>query len=235
MLSGGVIRVRAHLVYLLAAGWLLSLVIVWVLGNGWGESSAERRLAREMGRGAPVPTDPLRTEAGSDDPPRTVAPQGPTDAEVNTPIAPERPRTSEPAPAAANSAAPGIAVATDTGELLMALGRTDRDPRTPGLNYLVLATLDETEAVRAIRFLADAGLNCLGVPARGPVDRGREGGNTPSYRLVVLAGITGQDFREARPVRTRLEADVRRLGQVWQREHRGSSNFGKPAWEKFTP
>lgn len=237
MLSGGMIRVRAYLVYLLGAAWLLSLVMVWVLGNWWGEAAADRRLASEIGRNAPVPTDPLRTAAGSADRPDAVAPQGPADVQPPQAVTSPRPRTQPPATpeSGATPVQPASPAGTGTGQFLVATGRTDQDPRTAGLNYLVLATLDEEETARAIRFLADAGLNCLGVPVRGAVDRGREGGNTPSYRLVVLAGITGQDFREARPVRTRLEADVRRLGQVWQREQRGSSNFGKPAWEKFTP
>lgn len=235
MLSGGVVRLRANMLYLLAAAWLLSLLAVWLVGNWWGATGKEKELARFMQQG-PTPTDPLAPGTGAAGPGRPVG--------VGTPDT-SPPPANKPAPKPITPIVPGPVAkppstpAATTGDpsqspYIVATGRAGRDPRTAGLNYLVLATVPEEEAARAVRFLADNGLNTVGVPA-AEVDRRAPGAKDPRYRLVVLTGITGAEYRDASPVRTRLEADVRRLGQTWQQDHRGSTNFGRPGWEKFQP
>ncbi len=230
MLSGGVVRMRANLLYLLAAGWLVSLLVVWLVGHEWGAASKARELEPLLQRG-PTPSDPLSAgvSAPSSDRPVGIGSSSPEPAKPQ----PKPITTIVPGPVAGQ---PQATPAADTGQApyITSTGRTNRDPRTPGLNYLVLATVPEDEAVRAVRFLADHGHNAVGVPAT-EVDRRGGSAKDSRYRLVVLTGITAAEYRDAAPVRTRLEADVRRLGQIWQQEHRGSTNFGRPGWEKFQP
>ena len=55
--------------------------------------------------------------------------------------------------------------------------------------------------------------------------------------LAVLIGSVvaywwrGQEALKKSP-QTNHEAKVTQIGQVWQREHRGTSNFAKFQWEK---
>jgi hypothetical protein len=232
MLSGGVVRIRANMLYLLVAGWLLSLLAVWLVGNWWGASSKARELEPLLQRG-PTPTDPLSTATSAPASNRPVGVATATPTEGSKPSA-SRPITPIVPGPVVNQSLAGPTADSAQSPYIVAAGRAAQDPRTPGLNYLVLATVPEDEAVRAVRFLADNGLNAVGVPV-AEVDRRGTPAKNPRYRLVVLTGITAAEYREASPVRTRLEADVRRLGQVWQQEHRGSTNFGRPGWEKFQP
>ncbi|MBM4108191.1 MAG: hypothetical protein FJ255_05190 [Phycisphaerae bacterium] len=228
MLSNGTVRLRANMLYLLVAAWILSLLAVWLVGNWWGAKGKERELEPLLQRG-PTPNDPLTPNVsapGSNRPVGVVAPDVTPSKPAAKPITPivPGPTNNQPALTGDPSQTPYI----------VSTGRASRDPRTPGLNYLVLATVPEEEAARAVRFLSDNALNAVGVPA-AEVDRRGASAKDSRYRLVVLTGITGAEYRDASPVRTRLEADVRRLGQTWQQDHRGSTNFGRPGWEKFQP
>jgi hypothetical protein len=128
-------------------------------------------------------------------------------------------------PAPVLTAAPG-----GQGTIISAVGMLATDPREAGLNYLALATLPRADAEAAIAFLAQNGLQVIGVP----VDRARAATNNPGpARLYALPGLSRDEFRG--PAKEAMERAVTRLGAVWQREHRGSSNFARPGWEKFQP
>jgi hypothetical protein len=100
--------------------------------------------------------------------------------------------------------------------------------RVAGLNYLVIATkLDKETADRAAAFLTENGVPGLVVRAGGSAN------NTGSYTLYGQQGITREQLRARDPVRTELEAKVAKLGKVWQKEHKGRTDFSQTYWEKF--
>ena len=69
-----------------------------------------------------------------------------------------------------------------------------------------------------------------------PLETGGGAANNrgPAFRLFALPGITAEEFRQRKTNRTNLEAAVLRLGEQWQKQERGPSNFSKPGWEKYT-
>lgn len=107
---------------------------------------------------------------------------------------------------------------------------TGGDPREPGKNYLYLANLPREDAATTVEWLRQNGLNAY----RVPVESGAGGANNagPGLDRVFLGdGLTSDQYRQS--IRTKMEAEVVRLGAIWQKQHRGSSNFEKFLWEKF--
>lgn len=112
------------------------------------------------------------------------------------------------------------------------------DPRKPGLNYLAVeGRLDFDSASRIAEFLTKNGVPSIVVGPGGKlVDRPVPEVNNPVfYTVIALTGITREEFRDRAPVRENLEAEVRRLGQIWKNEHRGRTDFTRTGWSKYNP
>jgi hypothetical protein len=105
------------------------------------------------------------------------------------------------------------------------------DPRQKGLNYLRLADLPRADAEGAIAFLNANGLDVMGIPVDTPRWASKNDGSVQWYALYVNQGLTREQL--GLPGKTALESQVRKLGEIWQRQHRGSSNFAQPGWEKL--
>src|SRR5690606_8891549 len=134
-----------------------------------------------------------------------------------------RPQTTNPPKA---SAAPtGAGVMSPSGFL-------KTDPRTVGMNYLVLATLDTEQAADAISFLSSNGVTVIGVPQ---LDSRKTNANNPSrYTLYSLGlAIPGNRWSAMSSDRSQHQQLIANLGARWQREHRGGSDFSQTNWEKF--
>lgn len=139
---------------------------------------------------------------------------------VNPHLMPDPARGSQPspAPAAPATAQPPI--------------RVDGDPREPGRNYYQLITTDKDEADRLIAFLGENGVSAFIVG----VDRGGKPTNNPArFSVFCSRGITPEEFKNQDPVRTELQQKIVVLGQRWQRELKGSTNFSGAYWNKYSP
>ncbi len=226
------VRIPLNALYLGAAGLIAAMILVWIGGVSWGRSSERTRLLPQIQATPPSVTDPLRTDANRGAGEASGLPALPKRdaASLKPPVEPRPAPAGEPR----DAGTPG-AILGATGELAM-------DPRQPGFNYLALATLPREEAFRAVRFLSENGMDAMAAP----VDRGSATGNNPSrdpgsvrgvpYQVIVLRGFPGGDqFGQFASDRQRLEAEAARLGSVWQREHRGASNFSRPGWQKYQP
>lgn len=108
---------------------------------------------------------------------------------------------------------------------------SDVERRTPGLNYLVLGSIeDREEADRLVRFLS-----AEGAPAQ--MVRVRVRGRT-SWQVLTLQGITGREFGRNAAVRQEHESMVRSLGRRWLDEMKGNLDFTGPGrwqWTKYNP
>lgn len=100
-----------------------------------------------------------------------------------------------------------------------------------GLNYCIAAArLDRASAERAAAFLTDHGIAAAAVlEVDGDWPNAK---NTGTWRVVVLRGITREEYASRAPVRTQIEAALVRLGQQYQRDPAGRIDFGQFAWEK---
>lgn len=230
LLGDATVRVPLNALYFGTAAVIVLGVFVLVFGVKWGRSQAEAEFERFKLTDGGAPKEPLTQSPplGSSD---QVAP--PTQPKAPAPKAdagrsgkpPERPAAP---PAAAPSGQP-----YSGPPIITAKGLLYGDPRQSGLNYLHLATLQRADAEAAISFLSANGQEAIGVP----VDAGGGGANNPNptgkYVLIALPGITGEQWSKKMTARTNLEGQTARIGQVWQRDHKGSSNFAKPEWRLF--
>lgn len=213
---------------------LLALLLgTWIIAYKVGESEATRRLAGGVSTAPPRPQDsaqpdqlPVIIPNFATRPPEPRA-ERLSSAEVPG-VTPEQPAPS-PAVGDLPAATPG-----DTGPVVAYTGTYETDPRVVGRNYLILASnMSRSDARHAVDFLGQNGFRALGVPY-GSVDRSsRAGKNDPLYKLVSAEGFDGSEMKESQARRDRMAEEVQRLGQVYQRQHRGKYNFAKVNWEKY--
>lgn len=216
--GAGTVRIPVNAIYLAIAGLVTIVVLSFAVGSWLSKRNAERAAMSRL----PQPLILEPSEAGGE---RSLADALPdpnaktSDQPTPNPAAPKAPpKSSQPRPSDATC--------------LLPTGWTSGDPRTPGLNYLLLATLNQTESEDAVAFLAANGLETFALRVETQPPKGNNSGPTRPYRLYVLKGITSEEYSRRMTTRTNVEADVARLGPKWQKERRGSSNFAKPAWEK---
>lgn len=215
------LAIQTNTIWFAAAAALTALFVIFVVGYKLGQSAESRRAEQELsGRFGDRPnlSEPVDQPAIAPAPDRTPVAVKAPQSRPTTP-APVRPET---------DAGPGAG----TGAVITATG-VSADRREPGKNYLAMATLGLAETKAAIQFMAANGVEVIGVPVdRGGV-RANNAGPAETYRLYAASGITSEQFRTKQTVRTNLEAEVARLGEIWQKQHRGASNFAKTGWEKF--
>jgi len=190
---------------------LLALIAVWSLGSIAGKNRAERELA-----------DSLRRE-----PPRI---QEPGDAGVTGPLGAASTPTSSPALRSPTNVSTAPRVEPRATSSVRALGPASGvDPRESGKNYLYLATLPRDDAAKAVDFLRQNGVDAHFLV----VDSSTGGANNAgpgACRVFVLPGFSRDELKTTNA--QNLESEVLRLGKVWQKDHRGSSNFAMPEWRK---
>ena len=143
------------------------------------------------------------------------------------------PNTNPDSNPASNSTTNPATQPTGAG-ILSASGYLTSDPREPGLNYLVLATLNAEQAANAISFMYSHAIAVIGVPV---VDSGARGANNPSrYTLYSLGvAIPGNQWSAMSSARMQHQRQIADLGARWQAEQRGASDFSQTNWEKYDP
>jgi hypothetical protein len=199
--------------WMVLAGTIVFGVIIWWVAYGMGYSKADKQALKDFGvSGAGGVKDPLK---GSDIPvnpkllPQNPAPGAPKAQPPKTP-----PRANPPQAAPQNTAG------------------KPADTRQVGLNYCLAASrLDQAAAERAAEFLTQNG-----VPAIAVVDTDASGAKNPgSYKVFALQGITAEEFRNQAPVRTKVQSELTRLGQIYKKDPKGRVDFGQYTWEKLKP
>lgn len=216
--SEKVLKLPMSMVYLIVALVLAGLVGAWVGGYKLGEKSGRAQME------ALVTDEPVvRPREQSNTP---VEPQIQQPVTNNTPqLPPEDPVLRE----GINPDAPGLAVMSASGFLA-------NDPREEGTNYLELATLPRQEASSAIEYMNKNGVPVIGIPR---LDSRRSDANNPSRYTLYSLGVAapGDQFRTMTRERDDHQRLIARLGDQWQQEFRGGSDFAvsKTQWVKYTP
>ncbi len=219
---------RNQVIWIAAAAVLVIILVSYIIGVSLGRRQAETKAEQELRQLQPRPVEPLGDGAASTLSGATregARPAGPATSENRASPAPGgvtqiRPAPAKPAPMSA------------TRPAIRAVGQPQTDPREVDLNYLALANLNEEDTRAAIAYLGTHGLDAFAIPLE--TGTGTANNRGPSFRLFALPGITAEEFRQRKTSRTNLEAAVLRLGEQWQKQERGPSNFSKPGWEKYT-
>ena len=210
------VRLSSPVFYTLIVLAVALILSAWAVGYKVGEKAGASKI-EDYVRDQPV-VSPISNQANTQiQEPNTT--NDPGILAINQPDS----STQQPQNQISNTAPVGIM--SPTGFL------TD-DPREPGLNYLVLATLDTEQAADAIAFMYSHGVRVIGVPE---VDSSGSSANNPSrYRLYSLGlAIPGNQWSAMSAQRLQHQQRVADLGSRWQREHRGGSDFSLTNWEKF--
>lgn len=98
------------------------------------------------------------------------------------------------------------------------------DPRTPGLNYLILARYPLDEAQRLIAFLKGQGVDAVGIPAH---TRGL-------YLVVALQGFDRTQYN-AEPG-TRFKEQMQRIGRAWKAHNNNrGDDLASMYYERYDP
>lgn len=206
----GTVAIPMNGIYVGAAILIALLVVVWVAGNKAGASAKERELQPLLQNAVRPESDPLvdRPARQGEPSPITQQPTG-----IRTPT--QTPPVPPPIPG--------------TASLFSAKGPLAADPRQSGLNYYVLERLPREESERVLAFLDQNNFHAFAT-----VDRSARGANNPPlYRIIALPGITGEQYRTNDAARRRVQDEASRLGGVWRNNHRGSTSFARPVWEKY--
>lgn len=244
----------------LLGGLLLIWVVAYKMGEKEGvnriagaiESSTPPSISTPPASQIPVP-GPTNQPGSKKNDSRSTDPKSGDRIAGNTPAnAPVKPTASVPAPARGNSPQPektpdqsrptstppndGLPLPnpTEGGTVVAFNGSYNADPRTVGNNYLVIASnMTREDARLAVDFLGANGFRALGVPYSAVDRRSDDGKNVPLYKLVSSQGFDGSAMKETQSQRDRIADEVTRLGQIYQRQHRGKYNFAKVHWEKY--
>ncbi len=219
--------------YTLIAVALVLIVGAWAGGYQIGQRDGKDEMSRFMtdqpvvspsgadGRANELTNEPQTQPRAQGNAAGTTSPQQQTG--TTGPAATQQPR-SQPATGATRSA----------GAIMTPSGYLTQDPRTAGMNYLVLATLPTEQASDAIGFMETNGLTIIGVPQ---LDSGGTSANNPSrYTLYSLGlAIPGNQWSAMSSQRRDHQQMIADLGAKWQRERRGGSDFSQTNWEKYEP
>lgn len=221
--SASVVRMPAAALYASIFVVAALLVLAWVGGVRTGRNAAEREWGQKYAGDIPISTEPLIPE-----PLNASSRTGNPGSDVNPTPAPGP-------PAAGLDGQPVSSAATD---VYSARGFLANDPRERGLNYLYLARLDSDDAKRAVEYLTRNNFPAIAVRVEvgsdgsRSVDRSASGANNPArYDVVALRGLTREQYRSGQ--RQQIESEAARLGKLWRKHERGSSDFPKPQWFKY--
>jgi hypothetical protein len=190
---------------LVGVGVVVAVIVVWIGAYAIGSKDGEKKTLKDKGLTAGV-TDPLKLD------------QMPVNGGLVTP---------EPAP---RQVTPVRGTSRPTATETPSAGGSAGEI-TPGLNYCIVAMrLEKDAAERAAGFLTQNGLPSSAVQV---VEGQWSGVNNPgSWMVVVLKGITGKEFSSRAAVRTEIEQQLSKLGQVYRKDPKGRLDFGQPSWSK---
>lgn len=201
------IRLSSQRFYMILAAMLTLLVIVWATAFKMGVNSGKAQM------------EPLI------DPEDVVMPRGP--------IAEGPSGGGAPVSSQAPTEPPGDVGARPRESVLSVSGDFVPDPRQSGHNYLQLGALPGAEARDAMSFFAAGGVTLIGVP----LDSGRGGDNNTLRFMLFSTGLSvpSERYRAMAPEREQHKRVIASIGERWQRERRGGSDFAesKTLWVKY--
>lgn len=168
-----------------------------------------------------------------------VLQQGKTPTPTPTPTQ-QQPKPIAPAPIAATLLPTEVFTSADPKVLLnsviTAKGLLAEDPRIGEKNYLNVVSLKRPDAESAIKFLTANGLESFAIPVDPKSSLAKNLDPSKAiFRVYLAQGFTRAEYGEQQRTRDKMQRDVAKLGTVWQKELKGTSNLGSSTWEKYIP
>lgn len=208
--AGDSIRVPVGYIFLAVGAIIGVFIIAYFIGFSRGEVREKTRLAAAE---PPLPSpdlDPLNRPLANQPTDTRAAPGSQTRA-------PDGKSTSKTQGSNATGAGGGAKTPERPAQL-------PGDPRTPGLNYFILADrIHEDEAQKAADFLTSHNLAAAVVHSN----------NARFRRVIATRGFPGSEVSGADAQKLRQEAA--RIGQLYKSQQQGQVDFAKVYPEKFQP
>ncbi|MBU6412608.1 MAG: hypothetical protein KGS45_03980 [Planctomycetes bacterium] len=233
--TGGLVSMPLNSIYLTIAGVIALVIVIWAAAYWLGGRAKEKELAPYISAGVQPSATPSDTTTQTNSSTSSPAAGG---SNPTTFIPPPRLSGSsarpDPVPQPSNTNPPTLSAPTFTGPgtIITSKGMTDKDPREAGLNYLAIVRLPRADAEKVVAFMAANGFEAIGVPVA--VEKGSKAANNlPLYQIIALQGISGEQYRKEDPIKVKVDQEVQRLGVIWKRDHRGSTNFMQSGWVKY--
>ena len=209
-----VIALSSNTVLIAAAVVVVVMVILWSIAYKAGQSSERGRLPSDSafvnGDSPALPPDStpvIKDPIGRNDP-------------GSQPAQPDRRAATPPKPDLTQGEPVPVPAVKD--------GILGVDPRQPGNNYLELGIFAYRDAAEAIAFLKANGTDAAAVPLKG-VDPEQAKAKNSNCLVFLLEGVPSGSFKTSGRV-NEIVSEVRRLGKIFQKQHRGASDFSEPLW-----
>jgi len=213
---GRSIRIPVGYVFLGLALLIGLVAIIWSAAS----SQAARRTKEEIGRdlaNGEVISEPLNE----------TAPLNKDLLKGSTPKANQRVTIDDPytsVPQTSNQAKQGGTTKTSgLADVVFVDDPKTDDPREPGMNYYVVATLPKAEAERAAAFLADRGIPAARL---APASRGL-------CQVIAMRGFAPKTL--STPEALQFKSELQKVGREYKRDHKGPTDFADMFPQKYQP
>lgn len=212
---GRSIRIPVGYVFLGVAMLVVLVFTIWGIASSQAEKKTKQQFGRELAGDAPV-SEPLnQTTPLNKDLLKGSAPKANQRVSVDDPNGPgpSTPPKSNPQPVKAVSGATADVVFVDDP-------KTD-EPREPGMNYYVVASLQKAEAERAAAFLAERGI---------PAARLAPGANK-LCQVIALKAFAPKTLGS--PEALQFKAQIQKIGREYKRDQKGPTDFSDMYPDKY--
>jgi len=205
----------------LCAVGLAVLVGVYSLGVARGRASTQGEDAVPVGASngedaatGPVSVDSSRAAGGSPDGSAAAG-------EKTPPVAPPSKAQARSEPRSENQARPSERAVEGAVGPALAPAQRGLDPRQAGLQYVVIASVLESNADKLVQFCRERGLDAWVVPDQ----------NGRLREITVLPGIPKSELKGT--VASELKSRIRKVGAQWKAAGRGNSDFEDHYFKPF--
>jgi len=182
-------------------------------GRGAADGSSSGAVIESYG-GSPAPASPERAEVPSSGGGAAAAPAASDRSSAASGAGRPEGRSENPQRAAERTVEGGVGPA-------LAPAQRGVDPRQAGLQYIVIASVLETNADKLVQFCRERGLDAWVVPDQ----------NGRLREITVLPGIPKSELKGT--VASELKSRIRKVGAQWKAAGRGNSDFEDHYFKPF--
>jgi hypothetical protein len=218
---GRSIRIPVGYVFLGLALLIGLVAIIWSVASSQAEKKTKEQFGRDLAGGEAEISEPLnQTVPLNKDLLKGSAPKANQRVAIDDPMAEPAKGTPKKSGGAQRSAAVGSGATADV--VFVDDPKTD-EPREPGMNYYVVASLPKAEAERAAAFLADRGI---------PAARLAPGPNK-LCQVIALRAFAPKTLGQTDALQ--FKAQLQKFGREYKRDHKGPTDFADMFPQKYQP
>lgn len=216
---GRSIRIPIGYVFLGLALLIGLVAIIWSVASSQAERKTKEQIGRDLAGGETTISEPLNQTAPlNKELLKGSTPKANQRVAIDDPTGPAPVAGSSPARNDRQATKPAVAGSADV--VFVDDPATD-EPREPGMNYYVVASLPKAEAERAAAFLADQGV---------PAARLAPGPNK-LCQVIALRAFAPKTLGTTEALQ--FKAQIQKIGREYKRDHKGPTDFSDMYPDKY--